>query len=306
MQPRHFDLNLLNALDALLCEQNVTRAAEKLCVTQQAMSGSLKRLRDYFDDELLILVGRRLRPTTLGKALKMPIRELVLQIALTLETKPHFDPSVSSRHFRIALSDYASITFLPLLIPLLRMQAPGVVCEFSSIDDSVLRNLEEGGLDFCLLPDNWRLYQSTQPRGLRSLTIFEDDFVCVVDRDNPDVSDVLSKRQYAAMAHSVVKFDNGVHSLIEQAWANLRMDINVGATATSFVSMLFMVPGTQLVATAQRKLFDVFAAVLPIRAVECPISIEPLTETLSWHVRNENDPSHQFLRSLMATAGAKI
>ena len=78
MQETLFDLNLIRALDALLVERNVTRAAERLCVTQQAMSGSLRRQRDYFADELLVRVGRHLEPTPLGAALKGPIRELTL------------------------------------------------------------------------------------------------------------------------------------------------------------------------------------------------------------------------------------
>ena len=306
MHSKFFDLNLINALHALLSEQSVTRAAARLCVTQQAMSGSLRRLRDYFDDELLVMVGRRLEPTPLGQALRLPIRELALQIPLTLETKAHFDPGASSRHFRIALSDYASITFLPHFMPLLRAQASGIVCEFLPIDNSVFRNVEEGSLDFCLLPSNWRLYQDIQPQGLRTLPIFEDDFVCVVDRENRDVGDVMSKEQYARQAHSVVHFESGVRSLIEHAWSVAGLDLNVAATATSFVSLLFMVPRTKLVATAQRKLFHAVAPLLPVRIVECPIPIERLTETLSWHIRNENDPGHRFMRGLLASAGEAL
>ena len=191
-------------------------------------------------------------------------------------------------------------------MPRLRAQAPGIVCEFLPIDSSIFQNVEDGNLDFCMLPSNWRLYQDTQPRGLRSLTIFEDDFVCVIDRNNPDVGDVMSKRQYAEQPHSVAHFGGGVRSLIEEAWSVARLDMNVAATATSFVSLMFMLPGTRLVATAQRKLADAFATMLPIRTVECPIPIERLTENLSWHIRNEGDPAHQFIRGLFASSSLKL
>ncbi len=297
-----FDLNLIRALDALLTETNVTRAARQLHVTQQAMSGSLRRLRQHFADELLIAVGRRLELTPLGLALREPVRQLMLHFGQTLEITPSYDPKTSTRHFRIALSDYAGIVFLPAFMPLLARQAPHTVCEFRPIDDSVFFDLEQGNLDFCLLPDNWRLYQSTQPAGLRSLRLFDDDFVCVVANDHPDVGETLSLADYSAMAHTAVQFSGGVRSIVEDAWVKAGLDVAVAASATSFVSLLFMIPGTRLVATAQRKLVNAFGAMLPIRSLACPIDIELLHEDLSWHSRHELDPAHKYIRSLFAEA----
>lgn len=306
MQVSNVDLNLLRTLNVLLSEMNVTRAAEQLNVTQQAMSGSLKRLRLHFNDELLEPVGRHLELTPLAVALKTPLRELMLTVELTLAIKPSFDPLCSTRQFRIALSDYASITFLPLLMPLLARAAPGIGCEFFPIDDAVFHDIEEGKLDFCLLPSNWRLYQNTQPVGLRSLILFEDDFVCAVDHDHPHCGSTMTVAEYAAMSHTIARFSGNIRSLFDHALTVAQLEISVAATARSFTNLLFMVPGTPHVATAQRKLVMAFSAMLPIRMIECPIPIDTLYENLSWHARNELDPAHQFMRELFADAAAKL
>jgi len=299
---RLLDLNLLRALDALLTEQNVTRAAERTCVTQQAMSGSLRRLRDHFDDELLIRVGRHLEPTPLAHALRRPIRDVILQIDQTLDIKPIFEPLRSCRQFRVAMSDYAGITFLPFLTPLLSVEAPNISIDIRPINNQVHHDVEQGELDFCLLPHNWRLYQSSSPAGLKSLTLFEDDFVCVIDAAHPDVGDGMSGDQYAALPHCVARFGSGVRSLVEQAWVDARLPLHIAATATTFTHLLFMVAGTRMVATAQRKLFAALQPMLRIRATECPIAIERLNESLSWHERNDGDQAHSFMRDLFANA----
>jgi LysR family nod box-dependent transcriptional activator len=301
-----FDLNLLRALDMLLREKNVTRAAEQLHVTQQAMSGSLRRLREHFSDELLLRVGQHLEPTPLGAALVAPVREVMLQIGLALKTTPSFDPASAERRFRIAMSDYATVMILPHLIAYLSHRAPGIVCEIQLIDDAVFRDLDAGKLDFCLLPSDWRLYQSTKPVGVQSLNLFTDDFVCVVDKNNGLVGDSIDIAAYIGLRHNKVHLGGGVRSLVEQAWSVYGLEPSIAATTTSFASLIFMIPGTTLIATAQRRLALICARMLPIRLLECPIDVETLREDLSWHVRNQSDPAHIYLREAFLAAGAQM
>lgn len=300
------DLNLLRALDALLSENNVTRAARKTFVTQQAMSSSLRRLREHFGDELLVRVGRGLELTPLGSALAQPMRELMLQVERTLSVQPLFDPASSDRHFRIAMSDYASMTLLPHLVRLLAAIAPHVLCEVRPMHAHVLRDLEQGDLDLCLLPTNWRDYQSSMPEHLRTLRLFCDDFVCAVDADHPDIADALTLDCYRTLPHGLVRFGGALRSLVEQSWDSAGLDLHVAATATSFTSLLFMIPGTRLVATAQRKLATLLLPLLPIRVFECPLPMETLHETLAWHDRNEGDHAHLFMRQMFSAAAADL
>ena len=132
--------------------------------------------------------------------------------------------------------------------------------------------------------------------------MFEDDFVCVVDARRRDIGGTLSLDQYLTLPHNTVRLGAGMRSIVEIAWSARQLDVRINATAASFATLLFMVPGTRLVATAQRKLAQAFARMLPIRLVECPIPIENLNECLSWHARHQQDPAHVFLRELFSTA----
>lgn len=302
MQLNQFDLNLIRALDALLSDMNVTRAAARLCVTQQAMSGSLRRLRQHFDDPLLVRVGRRLEPTPLGRALREPVRELSLRIGLTLEVAPVFEPETTRRSFRIALSDYASMIFLPHFVPLMAGAAPNILCEFQPINDVVYRDVEQGELDFCILPHNWRLYQRTKPRDLRTFDLFSDDFVCVVDSAHPSIGETMTLSQYIEQPHCSVAFPGGVRSMIDTAWARDQLDLAIKAVAPSFTTLVFMVAGTPMIATAQRRLVSKLAPLLSVRVLECPMQIGRLDEALIWHARYDDDPVHRFMRARFAEA----
>lgn len=306
MPLNHFDLSLLRALDALLGDLNVTRSAERLCVTQQAMSGTLRRLRDHFGDPLLVRIGRRLEPTALGLALREPVRELILRVGMTLESPPEFEPSTARRSFRVALSDYASIIFLPYFVPLMAEAAPNILCEFRPIDNVVYRDVEQGELDFCVLPHNWRLYQQTKPRDLRTIDLFTDDFVCVVDAHRSALGDQITVEEYRAHSHCAVAFRGGVRSMIDAAWARDKLDLTIGAIAPSFAALMFMVAGTSLIGTAQRRLVTTLAPLLPIRMIESPIVIGRLDEALSWHMRYDEDPAHGFVREIFQKAASAM
>src|SRR5471032_1661194 len=117
MRFNRLDLNLLVALDALLDERKITRAAERLSLSQSAISGMLARLREYFDDELLVPVGRNLELTPLARELVTPVRNVLLQIQTVVAINPEFDPATASRHFKIASSDYVIGIFLRKAIP---------------------------------------------------------------------------------------------------------------------------------------------------------------------------------------------
>ena len=122
-----FDLNLLVTLDALLAEKNVTRAGMRMNLSQSAMSGALARLRDFFQDELLVPMGRKMVLTPLAEDLVQPVRDVLLQIQATVATKPHFEPATSTRHFTLAVSDYVTsvlmIDFIYLLLSKTRIIA---------------------------------------------------------------------------------------------------------------------------------------------------------------------------------------
>lgn len=306
MQLGHFDLNLLRALDALLAECNVTRAAERLFVTQQAMSGALRRLRDAFDDELLVRVGRHFELTPLGRSLLVPVRDALLKVEAALMTQPGFDPATARRNLRIAMSDYASLVLLPRLVALLSAEAPHVGVRVEAINDTSFGRLEHGDLDFCVTVSEWDLYHDSGPGpDVRTELLFEDDFVCVVDRRHHP-AETMTIDAYRAAQHNVVGFGRGIETLVERSWKAAGFAPWVNATAPSFSTLVFMVPGTPLVATAQRRLVRTLVQSPRLRVLECPMPIASLHEHMMWHARNEADPAHVYFRSIFRKAVQKL
>jgi LysR family transcriptional regulator, nod-box dependent transcriptional activator len=307
MQLNTFDLNLLRALDALLVERNVTRASERLFVTQPAMSGALQRLRDNFGDQLLVRVGREMELTPLARSLVAPVREVLLQIQATLETRPSFEPKLARRNFKVAMSDYATLVLMPAVLRLLAIEAPFMTCHVEALTELSYGRLENGELDFCASVDDWHLFGNYEPgQVIRTQKLFSDDFVCVVDRHHPDVGATMSLDQYRHLSHNVARFGRGVATIVEQFWDAAHLELNIAATAPNFSSLIFMLPGTALVATAQRRLAGMLAASLPLKIVECPLELGSLNEILVWHARNEFDPGHQFIREIFAKAAATL
>lgn len=302
-----FDLNLLRSLDALLRHRNVTRAAETQFVTQQAMSGSLRRLREHFDDPLLVRMGRTLELSPLARSLEAPVREALLRADAAVSTRPDFDPLTARLDIRIAMSDYATFVILPRLLRLLSKRAPNIVCRFEALNRHSLEAIELGEIDICITAGNWSLYPTYTPiPDIRVQPLFHEGFVCAVDSAIVQLRDELTVEQYASMRHNTAVFGQGIETVVEQAWRTERLPINVVASAPNFSSLLYMLPGTELIATVQRRLARALSPSLGLTLLECPIHIEPLEETLIWHQRSTEDPGHRFLREQLIEIASGI
>ena len=169
MRYQKLDMNLLVALDALLADPHVTRAAERLNVTQSAMSGSLARLREYFDDELVRQAGRRMVLTPLGKELRDPVRELLALTDRVLATKSSFDPLTSERTFTLHCTDYVWITMVSGLVARLGTEAPRIRVEYAHAVSEFI----ERRADFAIKADRFQLGEYP------SATLFSDPMVCI-------------------------------------------------------------------------------------------------------------------------------
>ena len=173
MNLRQFDLNLLVALDVLLTERNVTRAGERLFLSQPAVSGILARLRHAFQDELLVRVGRNLELTAFAADLAEPVHDAVRQIEDLLNLRRPFEPESAQWSFRVAASDYVVFLLLGTLLRSLTALAPNISVRFLALEPSAGERLAAGELDFAVLPEE------LEP-SLPSLPLFEDSWVCAV------------------------------------------------------------------------------------------------------------------------------
>jgi LysR family transcriptional regulator, nod-box dependent transcriptional activator len=298
MRFKGFDLNLLVALDHLLTERSVSRAAERLYRNQSTVSGVLARLREHFQDELLVQVGREMVPTARGVELAAAVRDVLLQIDAAVLTPPDFDPASSDRSIRMFASDYLMIAGLAEALRTIQQKAPKL--RFTILQPSQFQRgtnapaslLEAGEIDLLAMPEDFMAVD--HPR----LPLFTETFCCLVCRDNSDVGPRISIEDFLQMRHVTVGF--GAYALpSHEAWFNREYGEKlrtIDVVAGSFATMPFLIPGTDRIALAHRRLANAFTRILPLRIVEAPFSIPPLTEAIQWHQYTSTDRALMWVR----------
>lgn len=204
MNLERVDLNLLIYLDVLLREKNVTRAAEQLGVTQPAMSNILRRLRNLFNDPLLIRSSEGMTPTERALELQPRIRDALSDLSMILEPRTEFRPYTSNRVFRIMTSDYAEATLVPRLVKALRSEAPNVVLDFLTPSDVSYRDMEQGKVDLAINRFN------EIPQSFHQVLVWRDSFSCLLNGKHPAASNLNLKSYLDAQHIWVSKTGMGV------------------------------------------------------------------------------------------------
>jgi len=297
------DLNLLVALDTLLEERSVSRAATRQNLSQSAMSSALSRLREYFGDELLVSVGRRMEPTALALSLGPQVRNILQQVRVTIETRPSFDPATAQRCFRIMTSDFLIEVLLADVVRQLATTAPGIQLEIMQSGDMARAAFLRGDLDLIIAPD--RNVLDEHP----STLLFEETFSCVVWAGNDSVSDPLTIQQYLAMSHVIVQFGPTQLTLLEQWFADQvekgqcverRIDIIV----PNFGVVPHLVVGTQRVATMHSRHARLYQQLLPLRVIDPPPGFPTMREMVQWHRHLDSDPAIRWFITLLTSFAA--
>jgi len=300
MQFHRFDLNLLIALDTLLREKNITRAAEKVFVSQPAMSAALHRLRDYFGDPLLIRVGRDMELSPRGQSLVEPVREALLLIQATLGTQPSFTAATTQREFTLIMSEEAVPDLLPALLERVSSEAPGIRINIELVTQSALSRLEYGDVDLCLCLDSLRLFEArAYPDTLRSVRLRQVRWICAVDRDHPSVGDSITAEQYFSLPHVFGRPNGYTASAQELVRRLLDIDLQVHMTVPSLLHLPLVLRGTRMVATLPERVAYMVSATMPIKTFLLPVETPTMHEILLWHKRNDSDPAHAWLRELV-------
>jgi len=289
------DLNLLVALDALFAEKSVSRAGERLHLSQSATSGALARLREVFQDQLLVPVGRKMVMTPVAEALVDPVRDFLLQAEAILNNNPVFDPASSTRKFRLLMSDYVETVLMTEALPRMEQFAPGIRFEFVSNFEGGFEALDRGEIDLSIAP-SLRL-TSEHP----SEPLFEDEFVCVIWSGNSRVKSAISLDEYLTMGHIVVRFGKRQELTTFDEWFMERLGherrIEVVTTAFNLVPQLLV--GTYRIATLHRRLALFYQRYLPLKIMKPPFEIATLQESMQWHKSRDRDPGTVWLRSLL-------
>ncbi|MDO4247829.1 MAG: LysR family transcriptional regulator [Neisseria sp.] len=290
---RSLDLNLLKAFDALMDERSVSRAAERLSVTQPAMSGILTRLRDSFDDPLFVRVQRGVEPTNRALGLAGPVKQLLHDAAQLLQP-PRFEPQLAETVLKIACTDYALYAVVTPFLTALRRQAPHIRTAVLALDETRLQTqLEQGQVDFALVTPDF------QAPDLHALNLYREEYVCALRSGHPlAAQEELTLEQFCQTEQALVSYHGGSFSgVTDQALAQAGLARRVAVSVQNFLILPELLRCSDLLAVAPQKLV---AGLSGIKTFAPPLAITGFTKTLVWHERSHRDPAYRWLRQLMA------
>ena len=293
------DLNLLVTLEALLAEQNVTKAANRLHLSQPAVSAQLSRLRDLFDDPLLIPAQRGMTPTAKALELLDPLRHALDQVRAALAEHRHFDPGNAKLTLAIACTDYLQAVVARPLAVALRKEAPGVRIALRHLDPLQLEaQMVRGDVDLALMtPEHG-------PGSLRARRLFDERYVLIGRKRHPGLRRGLTVEEFARLDHVIVSLRGGDFTTpVDDGLAALGYQRNVVLSAASFLIVPEIVSHSNFVALVPERL--VRDRLDGLKIVECPFPVPGFTVSMLWHERNHGHSGQRWVReTVMEVTGS--
>lgn len=291
---RNFDLNLLVLFEALISEAHVSRAAEKVFLSQSAMSHALNRLREQLNDPLLVRTRNGLRPTPRALDMLPKVRQALHLMELTISPPEAFDPIDSERHFKIAATDYFETVIFPDLFFQIKKQAPNLTIEIDLIaEDSASERLENGSIDLIVGMDAGQKL----PEHLISEDWLKEHPVCVVCNNNDAIGNALDLDEYLQLQH-ILFFDveGNTSSSIGRFLQKQGLERQYVSRTTNYMAAARMVVNSDAVVTLPSQMAKLFCQLLPLKPVQAPIGIPEETMTIVYHPIYENDTGIQWLK----------
>lgn len=289
MRLDQFDLNLLIALDVLIEERSVTRAADRLNLTQSAMSAALKRLREAFSDPILVQHGKRMVPTPGALSLAPHVSAALLNLRGILASGMHFEPAQSRRRFRIVASDYITTVLIGPALRALQSEAPGVQVEITLPRSDILEMLDDGEIDLLISPEEF--LSPVHPREL----VFEERHVVVGCADNPLLHRPIALRDFYDSGHVVVSVSRDgtfIDNFLRGAGEQRRIEVICAA----FAQVPYMLPGTTRLALMHERLARELAPQLGLAIQEPPVALPVMREMMQFHSARAADRGLAWLR----------
>ena len=287
---RSLDLNLLKALDALLDEKSVTKASQRLHITQPAVSGMLTRLRDYFDDPLFIRTSHGMVPTIRASELALPIKTVLNDISSLLNTTD-FNPLTADMIYTISATDYALKAVIIPLMAALKQRAPLIRIAVKIVnDEQIYQQLALGEIDLALVTP-----QSTPP-DLHGRSLYEEVYVWVA-RNNHPLADhkKITLHEFCQQEHILVSSQGKFTAVTDKVLSELQQVRRVGMSVNSFLVIPEILKLTDMVAVIPRRMVPEDGS---LKILSLPINIPGFTKSMAWHERTHRDKAHQWIRSL--------
>lgn len=298
MNLRNIDLNLLVAFDALVAEGSASRAANRLGVTQPAVSHALKRLRHLFKDELLVRGPHGLQPTGRALSLHPQVQSVLADIRSIVSTGIEFDPATTQRTFRLSMSDAMSVEALPSIVRRIRREAPDIdiVISTSGPQESCAR-IADDGIDLAI-----GVFPHV-PKDLFSRQLYRDTLICVADKRNARLkSGRMTLEDYLDSPHVTVARHRDTGIQVDEILDSMGIPRRIVVAVPHYLSIPSLIRGTDLVAHTRRRLLSVFRLSTGLVVFPVPMQVPELEFIQIWHKRYEGDAGHRWLRDLVLDA----
>jgi DNA-binding transcriptional LysR family regulator len=296
------DLNLLRVFDAVMTEQNLTRAASRLAMTQPAVSNALRRLRDALGDELLIRTAHGVKPTPRAETLWPSVRRALSELEEAVVPDQTFDLSKAQNTFRIAMSDATAALWLPSLVRSIEGDAPGIRVRMAQLTTREPRPmLLRGDIDLAIgfFPGVVSQLAGGQASvsPVRHEQLYSGRYVSVMRKDHPLAKKEMTLDDYCAANHLLVSFSGRAHGLVDEVLAQIGRERRILLTVNQYFTAGRVVASSNLITVLPRHLVASTGSTDELVIKELPFHLPNMQVDMLWHERDTRSPAHKWLRS---------
>jgi DNA-binding transcriptional LysR family regulator len=296
-----YDLNLLPIFVALMEERSVTRAAERVGMTQPALSNALARLRLMLQDQLFIRERYGIQPTPVALALAPAIAEALARLDDTVLGQQEFDPATAKRLLTIAPNGYVEFVLMPAVLARLQQAAPGIQLRLTPYGNDLAETGVVSGTTALVLG---RIIDP--PDNLVVQHVMDEGLACVVRADHPAVGDRITRAQFEGMKHVNIVPPGRMRAGLFQALAQQQLRRDVAISVTNFFAVAEMIAVTDYCATLPSLICRRLAHDPRLKVLPAPVDLGTFPVEMAWHVRYRHDPAHRWLRTLVAEVAGSL
>jgi DNA-binding transcriptional LysR family regulator len=295
------DLNLLVAFEALSAEENVTRAGNRIGLSQSSMSNTLVRMRKLFGDELFIRTARGMLPTPRAMEIAPLVCRALAQVRDMFQAVPPFDPGTTERSFTISVSDYGSLIVMPAVIAALRAGAPGINLRIRSLRTNDLTDdLDAGETDLAIGG------HLATPQRCEAFDLFQERFVCIMDPGHPAAASGLDPGAFTSFPHILFSRDSANVGAADEALSAIGLKRRVAVVIPHVTALSFTIRGTDLLAMISERVALRLRDLSGVLVSPLPLEIPSFSVKLVHSRRLEQDPGLLWLKSLIRTVASGI
>lgn len=301
MTLQHFDLNLLRVLEALLDEQSVTRAAKRLSRSQPTVSNSLSRLRKILNDELLVATGKGMILTPRAEALRSSVREVLALTGRSLFHEVPFDPKAATGTVRVSMPDRLTLAVLPPLREAIQKSAPAIDIQIiTAAQREAIALLDEGATDAALG------FFDRIPQHCRSELLLSEPIYCVFRRNHPITRMRFTIDAVLSFPHLVVTARGRTSAMFDDLIARRGKRRHTHLTVSNFSAVPELLATSEMIGVFTQLAANAFSSSYKLSTRPVPIDVGPISTLLVWHVRNDRDQRHIWLRRQIRNVQASL